>query len=115
MTIPKYSEYHVETTTHLTRAVKERVEARVLQAIDQGKTPTEEQVEDWVQQEWEEAKRSKEHWDEVHRKKRELVKSLKLSDRVLRRIRDDNPGIPDTLDISAYSDDWQRVRKEKSA
>jgi len=115
MTIPEYSEYDVETTTHLTRAVKERVEARVRQAFNQGKTPTEEHAENWVQQEWEKAKQAKRHWDEVHRKQREMVKSLKVSDRVLRRIRDDNPGIPDTLDISAYSDDWKRVRKEESA
>lgn len=114
MAIPNYSEYDVETTTHLTRAVKERVEARVMEAINQGKTPTEEQVENWVQQEWEEAKQAKEHWDELRRKKREMVKSLKVSDRVLRRMRDDNPGIPNTLDISAYSDDWKRVQEESS-
>lgn len=115
MAIPEYSEYDVETTTHLTRAVKEGVEARVLQAINQGKTPTEDEAENWVQQEWEKAKQAKEHWDEVHRKKREMVKSLKVGDRVLRRIRDDNPGISDTLDMSAYSDDWKRVQKEESA
>ena len=114
MPIPEYSEYDVETTTHLARAVKERIEARVLQAINQGKTPTEEQVENWVQQEWGKAKQAKDHWDEVHRKKREMVKSLKVSDRVLRRIRDDNPGIPDTLEISAYSEDWKRVRQEET-
>ena len=112
MAIPEYSEYDVETTTHLTRAVKERVEARVLQAINQGKTPTEEQVENWVQEQWEKAKQAMNYWDEVHRQQIQMVKSLKVSDRVLRRIRDDNPGIPDTLDISAYSDDWKRVRKE---
>ena len=114
MAIPEYSEYDVETTTHLTRAVKEKVEARVRQAIKQGRTPTEEQVENWVQQEWEEAKQAKEHWDEIHRQQIEMVKSLKVSDRVLRRIRDDNPGIPDTLEISAYSEDWKRVQQEET-
>ena len=115
MAIPRYSEYDVETTTHLTRAVKEKVEARVRQVINQGRTPTEEQTENWVQQEWEEAKQAKKHWDEIHRQQSEMVKSLKVSDRVLRRIRDDNPRIPDTLDISAYSEDWKRVREEESA
>jgi len=115
MVTPEYSEYEVETTTHLTRAVQERVEVRVLRAIKQGKTLTEDEAENWVQQEWAKAKQAKEHWDEVRRKQREMIKSLNVSDRVLRRIRDDNPGITDTLDISAYSNDWRRVRKEKSA
>lgn len=115
MPIPDYSEYDVVTTTHLTRAVQEKVEARVLLAIKQGKSPTEDEVENWVQQEWEKAKQAKDHWGQVHIKQRDMIKSLKVSDRVLRRIRDDNPGISDTLDISAYNKDWQRVRKEKSA
>jgi len=114
MTTPKYSEYDVETTTHLTRAVKESVEAKVRHLIAQGKTPTEEQVESWVQQEWEEAKQAMNYWAEVHRQQAEMVKSLKVSERVLRRIRDNKPRIPDTLDISAYSEDWKRIRKEKS-
>jgi hypothetical protein len=114
MAIPEYSEYDVETTTHLTRAVKEKVEARVREAIKQSKTPTAAQVENWVQQEWEKAKQAVKHWGEVHRQQVEMVKSLKVSDRVLRRIRDDNPGVSDTLDISAYSKDWKRVREEES-
>jgi hypothetical protein len=115
MSIPDYSEYDVQTTTHLTRAVQEKVEARVLLAVKQGKSPTEQEVENWVQQEWEGAKQAKDHWDQVHRKQRDMIKSLKVTDRVLRRIRDDNPGISDTLGISAYDKDWQRVRKEKGA
>ena len=115
MAIPEYSEYDEKTTTHLTRAVKERVEAKVRQVINQGKTPTEEQVENWVQQEWEKAKQAMNRWGEVHRQQAEIVKSLKVSERVLRRIRDDKPRIPDTLDMSAYSDDWKRVRQEESA
>jgi len=115
MAIPEYSEYDVETTTHLTRAVKERVEAKVRQAISQNRTPTEEQVENWVQQEWEKAKQAMKYWDEVHRRQIQMVKSLKVSDRVLRRIRDDKPRIPDTLDISAYNEDWKRIQKEENA
>jgi len=110
---PEYTEYEVETTTHLTRAVQERVETRVLRAIKQGKTPTDDEAENWVQQEWEKAKQAKDYWDEVHSRQRDMIKSLKVGDRVLRRIRDDNPRISDTLDISAYSDDWKRIRKEK--
>jgi len=112
MPIPEYSEYEVETTTHLTRAIQERVQVKVLRAIKEGKTPTEEEAENWVQQEWEKAKQAKDHWDEVRRKQREMIESLKVSERVLRRIRDDNPGIRDTLDYSTYSSDWKRVRKE---
>ena len=115
MAIPEYSEYDVETTTHLTRAVKEKVEAKVREVIKQGRTATEEQVETWVQQEWEKAKQAKKYWDEMHRQQIEMVNSLKVSDRVLRRIRDDNPGISNTLDISAFSEDWKRVREQKSA
>ncbi len=91
MAIPRYSEYDVETTTHLTRAVKEKVEARVRQVINQGRTRTEEQTENWVQQEWEEAKQAKKHWDEIHRQQSGMVKSLKVSVQGLGHIRDQHP------------------------
>ena len=110
--IPEYSEYDVETNTHLTRAIQQEVEEKVRKEIRQGKTPTDQQVENWVQQEWEKAKQAVEHWKEVHKRQRETVKSLRISDRVLRRFRDDAPGIPDTLNISAYNDDWNRINKE---
>ncbi len=110
--IPKYSEYEVETNTHLTRAIQQRIEEKVRGEIRQGKTPTDQQVEDWIQQEWEKAKQAVEHWKEVHERQREAVKALRVSDRVLRRFRDDDPGVPNTLNISAYNEDWDRINKE---
>lgn len=110
---PEYSEYEVDTTTHLTRAIQQRVEGRIATAIGEGKTPSEAQVESWINLEWEKAKQAIAYWEEVRKRRREAIKSLKVAERVLRRIRDNKPQIPDTLDMSAYSDDWKRIKKEE--
>ena len=112
---PPYSEYDTETTTHLTRAVNDRIHKNIAVHLrrNQGNTPTEAQVEEWIDNEWQDAKKSSEYWKGIRRKESEARKTLAVSDRVLRRVRDDDPEIPDTLHMSNLAGVWKRVRDEK--